>query len=125
MYIHEWQNQVETMSSCIIYRSIKPYFKSEKYLTLSNIADRISICKFRCRNIKIPVVILGYANSNIVYENRLCTICTMNEVGDEYHYILKCPAFQYQRCRYLSQLYIRNPNMEKITNFSKVNILLS
>ena len=115
MYIHEWQNQVETMSSCIIYRSIKPYFKSEKYLTLTNIADRISICKFRCRNIKIPVVILGYANSNIVYENRLCTICTMNEVGDEYHYILKCPAFQDQRCRYLSQFYIRNPNMEKIS----------
>ena len=70
MYIHEWQNQVETMSSCIIYRSIKPYFKSEKFLTLTNIAERISICKFRCRNIKIPVVILGYANSNIVYENR-------------------------------------------------------
>ena len=113
IYIQNWQNQVNTMSSCIIYRSIKPYFKSEKYLMLSNLSDRISICKFRCRNIKIPVVILGYANSNTAYENRLCSICDMNEVGDEYHYILKCPAFQDHRNRYLSEFYITNPNMEK------------
>ena len=121
MYIHEWQNQVDTMSSCIIYRSIKPYFKSEKYLTLSNISDRINICKFRCRNIKIPVVLLGYVNSNIAYENRLCPICTMNEIGDEYHYILKCPAFQDQRSRYLSEFYLRNPNMDKFSQLFQSN----
>ena len=113
IYIQNWQQQVNTMSSCIIYRSIKPYFKSEKYLMLSNISDRISICKFRCRNTKIPVVILGYANSNTAYENRLCSICDMNEVGDEYHYILKCPAFQDHRNQYLSEFYTTNPNMDK------------
>ena len=62
IYIQEWQSQVDTMSSCITYRSIKPYFKQEKYLMLPNIADRINICKFRCRNIKIPVVVCGHAN---------------------------------------------------------------
>ena len=88
---------------------------------LSNMADRINICKFRCRNIKIPVVILGYANSNIAYENRLCPICTMNEIGDEYHYILKCPVFHDQRNRYLSEFYIRNPNMVKFSQLFQSN----
>ena len=116
IYTQEWQSQVNTMRSCTIYRSIKPYFKQEKYLMLPNIADRINICKFRCRNTKIPVVVRGYTNRNIpatAYEDRLCDICDKNELGDEYHYILECPAFQNTRNRYLSQFYTRNPNMEK------------
>ena len=116
IYTQEWQSQVNTMRSCTIYRSIKPYFKQEKYLMLPNIADRINICKFRCRNTKIPVVVRGYTNRNIpvtAYEDRICDICDKNELGDEYHYILECPAFQNPRNRYLSEFYTRNPNMEK------------
>ena len=72
MYIQDWQRQVDTMSSCTTYRHFKPYFKREKYLSLPNHYDRINICKFRCRNIKIPVVTLGYAHQNVEYENRKC-----------------------------------------------------
>ena len=116
IYMQEWQSQVDTMSSCITYRSIKPCFKQEKYLMLPNIADRINICKFRCRNIKIPVVIHGYTNRNnpvIAYEDRICDLCDKNELGDEYHYILECPVFQNPRNRYLSDFYVRNPSRGK------------
>ena len=118
IYIQEWQSQVDTMSSCITYRSIKPYFKQEKYLMLPNIADRINICRFRCRNTKIPVVTQGYTNRNnptIAYEDRICDLCDKNELGDEYHYILECPVFQTPRNRYISDFYKRNPSMEKFT----------
>ena len=114
--MQEWQSQVDTMSSCITYRTIKPCFKQEKYLMLPNIADRINICKFRCRNIKIPVVAQGYTNRNIpaiAYEDRLCDLCDRNELGDEYHYILECPVFQNPRNRYLSDFYVRNPSRGK------------
>ena len=113
IYIQDWQGQVGTMNSCITYRHFKPYFNREKYLTLPNHYDRVNICKFRCRNIKIPVVTLGYAHENVEYENRKCQICDMNEPGDEYHYILKCPVFQNQRNRYISEFYTENPNLEK------------
>ena len=72
MYIQDWQSQVDTKSSCTTYRQFKPYFKCEKYLSLPNHYDRVNICKFRCRNIKIPVVTLGYAHQNVEYENRKC-----------------------------------------------------
>ena len=114
MYIQDWQRQVDTMNSCTTYRHFKPYFKCEKYLSLPKHYDRVNICKFRCRNIKIPVVTLGYAHQNVEYENRKCQICDTNEVGDEYHYILKCPIFQLQRSRYLNEFYTRNPNREKL-----------
>merc|ERR1712179_753063 len=104
-------------SSCITYRSIKPYFKQEKYLTLPNCSDRINLCKFRCRNTKIPVVTQGYSNRNnpaTPNENNYVKSVVMNVV-DEYHYILECPAFLEHRINYLREFYIRNPNREKFT----------
>ena len=83
LYIHEWESQMNTKSSCTTYRSIKPYFKQEKYLSLPNRSDRINLCKFRCRNTKIPVVTQGYTNRNnpaTPYEKRLCEVCIMNLV---------------------------------------------
>ena len=41
------------------------------------------------------------------------SICDLNVIGDEYHYILECPAFQTHRSRYISEFYMRNPNMDK------------
>ena len=111
MYLQEWQSQVSSKSSCIIYRTFKTNFEIENYLTLLDCSDRITISRFRCRNTKIPVVTLGYANRDTPYENRLCSICNLNEVGDENHYILRCPVLQAHRTRYISNYYIRNPSI--------------
>ncbi|CAL4236621.1 unnamed protein product, partial [Meganyctiphanes norvegica] len=75
----------------------------------------INICKFRCRNTKIPVVILGYRNRYQPYEERMCSMCNRNEIGDEYHYILQCPTFQSHRRKLLNNYYVRNPSMNKFS----------
>ena len=115
MYIQDWHSQVGSMRSCTAYRLFKPDFKREEYLALPNHYDRVNICMFRCRNVKIPVVTLGYAHENVEYENRKCQLCDTNELGDEYHYILKCPTFQAQRNRYLTEFYTGNPNRNKLS----------
>ena len=43
--------------------------------------------------------------------NRKCTLCNTNEVGDECHYILKCPLFTEDRYSILPTRICRNPNM--------------
>ena len=87
--------------------------------------ERINICRFRCRNTKIPVVTLGYAIINRPYEDRICAICNMNEVGDEFHYIFKCPIFHSHRNKYLSNYYKLNPNMIKFSQlFQTDNITI-
>ena len=116
MYLQEWQ------SSCIMYRTLKINLELERYLILLDCIDKINICRFRCRNIKIPIVTLGYTNRDTLYENRLCTICDMNEIGDESHYILRCPVFQSHRTRYISSYFIRNPNIAITQLFQSSNV---
>ena len=125
MYKQDWYSKVSRRNSCINYRIFKTNFEMEKYLMLLDCSDRINICRFRCRNIKAPVVTLGYTNRNIPYENRLCTICNLNEVGDEFHYIIRCPALQLHRSRYISNYYIRNPNIaiSQLFQSNNVNVL--
>ena len=126
MYRQEWQNMVNNKSSCNIYRTFKQTFEVEKYLLLLDCVDRINMSKFRCRNTKMPVVTLGYTGRNTPYEDRLCSICNLGEIGDEFHFIFKCTAFLTHRDNYLSQYYTRNPNMIKFAQLfqsTNVNVL--
>ena len=111
----KWLNEVATKNSCRTYRTFKTELNLEKYLSLSDRAERINICKFRCRNIKIPVVILGYRNRNILYENRKCELCNLDAIGDEFHYMLICPVFQQQRQIYLDDQYLVDPDRNKFS----------
>ena len=124
MYQQEWHSQILAKSSCILYRTFKTNFEMEKYLTLLDCGDRIIISRFRCRNIKIPVVSMVYTNRDIQPINRLCIICNLNEIGDETHYIMRCPAFQTHRIRFISNYYIRNPNIAIPQLFQTNNVTI-
>ena len=117
MFYQQWHSNITEMSSCTFYRIFKNNLKLEKYLLDLNVSERINLCKFRCRNSKLPVIVLGFASQNISRENRLCTICDLNEVGDEYHYIMKCYFFQNSRQKYVETNTWINPNYHK---FSKL-----
>ena len=120
-YKQIWRSDFDKHSSCIVYKSFKSGIMLEKYQTLLNNRDRINMFKFRCRNLKIPVVVRDAAERNIPYGERLCTKCTMNTIGDEYHYILECPLFQSHRQNYISDHYYINPNMEKFSSLFQTN----
>ena len=119
----KWHNHMWQQSSCLIYRSLKDNLVLEKYLTLLSNSDRITLCKFRCRNSRIPVVTLSFNNNNIPYEERVCSVCNMNEIGDEFHYILQCPALTEYRNNLISNYYVRNPSMYKFVQlFQSKNV---
>ena len=122
MYKQEWQSLVSRQNSCITYRSIKLNLELEKYLILLDSSDRINICRFRCRNSYIPVVTRAYIDRDIPYENRTCTICNMNEPGDEFHYIIRCPSLQQYRNSCISNYYMRNPNIAISELFQSTNV---
>ena len=109
----DWRSKMATMESCTIYRSFKTEPKLETYQTLLDNVDRINMLKFICRNLKIPVVAYTPEEKSIPYEDRVCTKCTMNVTGDEYHYILQCPIFQTSRQRLLENHYYINPRKQK------------
>ena len=110
-----WLNDINTKSTCRTYRTYKKEIKLEKYLLSLDSIERINLSKFRCGNTKIPVVILRYAHLNINYEDRKCTLCNLEEIGDEYHYIISCPHFHQQRQIYLEGQYLTDPDREKFS----------
>lgn len=87
----------------------------EPYLTcLDNMyGARLSLCKFRCNNTKIPKVTGRYRN--IPRNRRFCELCDENRLGDEYHVFLECKNADIAKMRkkYIPDVYYVHPNMHK------------
>ena len=74
---------------------------------------------------KIPVVVLGYKHLNIPYENRLCTLCNLKEVGNEYHYMMTCTYFKDSRMKYIDNSLWKYPDIYKFSKILKSNDIVS
>ena len=46
---------------------------------------------------------------NIERRNRLCACCELNDVEDEFHFVLKCPKFHSLRIKYIKPFYFQKP----------------
>ena len=104
----KWYIDLSNSSMCITYKLFKTQLHFEKYLLNPNYKDRINLTKLRCSNSKIPIYSTIY-----MYDTQKCTLCNMDALGDEYHYVLICPFFKQIREQYLkSYYYIRPSNLK-------------
>ena len=53
-------------------------------------------------------------HKNIIRNERICSLCTRNEVEDEYHFLLICPAYNELRHSYLKKYYYNKPSTLKL-----------
>ena len=106
--------EMENYSRGKFYATIKNSLCIEKYLLNLNIPDRIVLCRFRCSNFKIPVETGRW--SNIPRNERICNLCDMNVVGDEYHYLFKCTNDKIKsfRAKYIPNYYVKFPTVDKM-----------
>ena len=65
---------------------------------------------FRTRYHRLPVELGRW--SSIPFNERICSLC-YSEIGDEFHFIFKCPNFSESRKLYIKPFYIRHPNTLK------------
>ena len=64
----------------------------------------IPLIKIRTRNHKLPVELQSW---NILFKprnERYCNVCNLNEVGDEFHFIARCPIFLEDRQKYIPSI---------------------
>ena len=104
-----WHSSVNDMSSCLNYRIFKHDHCFEPFLEILEPINRISFIRYRCGNSKIPVVLGRYNNQSI--DECLCNLCNCGDVGDEYHYIMKCKFFEAERRSLVPFFYVRTPNV--------------
>ena len=110
-YIHKWFSEIDNKNIYWNYRIFKDRFSFEKYFNILSYKQAISFLRFRTLNNNIPVQTERYVN--IPRADRLCPKCSINEIGDEYHYILICEYFKEHRVKLLPSFYWKRPNIVK------------
>lgn len=96
------------------YSIFKQELRLEPYLLRLQETQRRYINKFRMSNFRIPIETGGW--QNIAKEDRICSKCLRNTIGDEFHYLFVCSnlGIYNLRIKYIPQYYIRYCNVEKM-----------
>ncbi len=111
-FIQKWHSDVWNSAKSTTYRALKQEWGQEKYLISLPSNLRIPICRLKCSNHKLPIEVGRY--TNIPREERLCTICHQNTLGDEYHLVLECPFFVDLRRKFIPSFFYTRPSMFKL-----------
>ena len=94
------------------YREYKNIFKREKYIQLCDPVARKYIAQIRLSAHKLSIESGRYNTQNqyIPPAERICRNCNRNEIEDEMHFILDCPAYGIPRENLLDLIKTDNVN---------------
>jgi hypothetical protein len=106
-----WHANIDTGSKTLNHRLFKNKFEFENYLNILDDRDIFTFCRFRLNNHKLPVEYGRW--KNIPRELRICNLCNTADLGDEFHYLLKCNYFSEKRKTCLDKKYFKNCNILK------------
>ena len=99
-FLQTFYSSVEATSKLDVFNKLNKQFKFENYITSVDIdKHRVSLARFRCSAHKLLVEEGRYRG--IERNLRICSLCSMNVVEDEYHFLLICPAYRELRKNYL------------------------
>ena len=110
-FLQKWNTDLAESSKGRTYSSFKESIHLEKYFTKLNPKSYINLVKFRTANHRFPCETLRWVN--VEQQDRKCLLCNTDDVGDEMHYLLLCPAFSEERRKHLKRYYFTRPNMLK------------
>ena len=110
-HLQNWDALVQNSTKGLNYSAIKDNISLENYLLILKKKDYITLIKFRTGNHFLPIETLRWDGTDI--SDRNCTLCNTTDIGDEFHYLLKCPFFLAQRKKFVKKYYYNHPNMLK------------
>jgi hypothetical protein len=112
IYISNWREGLESYSSLYIYREIKTCFNQSSYLMLlENTKYRNILAKLRLSSHKLNIELGRY--NNIPRNERKCILCNLNDIEDEFHFVLKCPVYADLRRQYIPKYYYTQTSVMK------------
>ena len=97
-----------------LYVYIKTNFGMENYLNMLYCkSSRICLTKLRISSHKLRIEFARYGRERLERNERLCQLCDINEIEDEFHFVLKCKVFKELRIRYIKKYYYTHTSMYK------------
>ena len=110
--MQDWNSKSSQSSRALTYFSFKQDYVLERYFILLPRKLYQQLFKIRTSNHKLPIETSRW--DDIEISERKCPLCNTNDIGDEYHYLLRCPYFEAERNLHLKPYFIRRPNMLKL-----------
>ena len=105
VYIQEMRSEIDTMAKCNFFKFLVNRHCLPSYLTKPlPVKTREIITKFRISGHNLNIEKGRYVNVDRI--NRKCSICNMNEMKDEYHFILQCPIYAIASKRHIKKYYL-------------------
>ena len=98
------------------YKDLITFHSLQKYLKKMPPDIWIPLVKIRTSNHKLPVEIQSWGMFLKPREDRICIICNLGEVGDEFHYLARCTVFSEDRQKYIPSI-IQDSSLQ---NFLKI-----
>ena len=112
LYIQEWVAKLQISSKGRNYSIFKQNINLPRRVF-------IPIIKFRTCNYKLPIETSRW--HDIPYNERKCTLCNQNELGDDFHYLMKCSFFETERKELVRPYYYNRHNIIKFQDLLNCN----
>ena len=110
IYIYIY-SKVTSSSKGKNYNLFKIDVNFENYLSKLSKKHYSTLLKLRLSNHRLPVETGRW--ENIPIEERKCTVCEDNDIGDEFHYLFVCNYFKSERKQFLTPYFYKKPNIIK------------
>ncbi len=123
-FAREWMNSIQNMSKLDVYRDIKKQFGVEKYLELNmSKYEKSLLSQLRYGVLPLRVETGRFVNES--REKRICNLCDMNCVEDQYHFMFQCSLYD----QYREELFIKARNCinewDNLSNCDKLSTLFT
>ena len=86
---NQFYNYIDNEDNRSFFTELKQAYEKKRYLNLKNFETRNALSKLRLSSNKLAVVIGKWYK--IKKENRLCNFCNLNNIEDEFHFLIDCP----------------------------------
>ena len=112
-----WLTEREKLSSgkLTTYFKLKNTFHQEKYLSIKEFKLRKAMCRYRISAHDLRIESGRYSKTYINRTDRICTRCDLQEVEDEFHFLLKCSLYNDERKNLFNRINWLNNNFKLLS----------
>ncbi len=105
VYDSNWFSCISADNSKLrTYCKFKTMFQQDNYILFFNRTSRSAFSKIRISAHCLRIEKGRYSIPKILPEDRICQVCDMHEIEDEYHFIMRCKLYECERKKLLSSL---------------------
>lgn len=129
-----WKKNIKCKTKLRTYTIFKSTFNTETYLKLNLVKwERSTLAQFRLGVLPLEIETGRYKRKKeengslrkLEVNERLCKLCSENEVEDEIHFLLKCPNYNEERIALLNQAMTLNQNFINLPIAEQLKFLMN